>query len=91
MLRELSVSEQRYQAIVAVVEDGPTVTEFAAKVGVSGRRCTRGCAGMQPVGWISWPTGRIVLGRVRAGCVAHEKNAQEVRTLRAGGHGAAAG
>jgi transposase InsO family protein len=35
MLRELSVAEQRYQAVLAVVEDGLTVTEAAGKVGVS--------------------------------------------------------
>ncbi|TWD81671.1 transposase [Kribbella amoyensis] len=35
MLRELSVVEQRYQAVLAVVEDRLSVTEAAAKVGVS--------------------------------------------------------
>lgn len=35
MLRELSVVEQRYQAILAVIEDGLSVTEVAEKVGVS--------------------------------------------------------
>ena len=35
MLRELSVVEQRYQAVLAVIEDGLSVTEVAAKVGVS--------------------------------------------------------
>jgi transposase InsO family protein len=35
MLRELSVAEQRYQAVLAVIEDGLTVTEVAAKVGVT--------------------------------------------------------
>ncbi len=34
MLRELSVVEQRYQAVLAVVEDRLSVTEVAAKVGV---------------------------------------------------------
>jgi transposase InsO family protein len=35
MLRELSVAEQRYQAVLAVIEDGLTVTEVAAKAGVT--------------------------------------------------------
>jgi transposase InsO family protein len=35
VLRELSVAEQRYQAILAVIEEGLSVTEVAAKAGVS--------------------------------------------------------
>jgi Homeodomain-like domain-containing protein len=35
VLRELSVTEQRYQAVLAVIEDGLSVTEAAAKAGVS--------------------------------------------------------
>ena len=35
MFKELSVVEQRYQAVLAVIEDGLSVTEAAAKVGVS--------------------------------------------------------
>jgi transposase len=34
-MRELSVAEQRYQAVLAVISDGRTVTEVAAAVGVS--------------------------------------------------------
>jgi transposase InsO family protein len=34
-MRELSVAEQRYQAVLAVITDGRTVTETAAAVGVS--------------------------------------------------------
>ena len=34
-MRELSVTEQRYQAVLAVIEDGVPVTEVAAKIGVS--------------------------------------------------------
>jgi transposase len=34
-VRELSVAEQRYRAVLAVIEDGLSVTEVAAKVGVS--------------------------------------------------------
>lgn len=35
MLREFSVSEQRYQAVLAVIADGRTVSEVAAQWGVS--------------------------------------------------------
>jgi transposase InsO family protein len=34
-MRELSVAEQRYQAVLAVISDGETVTEVAARFGVS--------------------------------------------------------
>jgi transposase InsO family protein len=33
-MRELSVAEQRYQAVLAVISDGETVTEVAARFGV---------------------------------------------------------
>jgi transposase-like protein len=35
VFRELSVAEQRYQAILAVIEDGLSISEVAGKVGVS--------------------------------------------------------
>ncbi len=35
MLEELSVMEQRYQAVLAVVQDGWQVTEVARRLGVS--------------------------------------------------------
>jgi predicted DNA-binding protein YlxM (UPF0122 family) len=35
VLRELSVAEQRYQAVLAVIEDDLQVTEVAAKAGVT--------------------------------------------------------
>ena len=33
-MRELSVAEQRYQAVLAVISDGRTITEVAAQWGV---------------------------------------------------------
>lgn len=36
-MRELSVAEQRYRAVLAVVSDGRTVTEVAAAVGSPGQ------------------------------------------------------
>ena len=35
MFRELSVAQQRYQAVLAVIEDGLQVSEAAAKFGVT--------------------------------------------------------
>ena len=35
VFRELSVAEQRHQAVAAVIEDGMPITEVAAKAGVS--------------------------------------------------------
>jgi transposase-like protein len=34
-MKEMSVAEQRYQAILAMIEDGLTVTEVADKAGVT--------------------------------------------------------
>jgi transposase len=49
VLRELSVAEQRYQAVLAVIEDGLSVTEAAAKVGVS-RQTLHGWLGRYAAG-----------------------------------------
>jgi DNA-binding NarL/FixJ family response regulator len=42
MLVELSLMEQRYQAVLAVVQDGWKVTEVAERLGVSRQSCTPG-------------------------------------------------
>jgi transposase len=34
-MREMSVAEQRYQAVLAVISDGETVTDVAARFGVA--------------------------------------------------------
>ncbi|WP_457255868.1 helix-turn-helix domain-containing protein, partial [Pedococcus sp. P5_B7] len=34
-MREMSVAEQRYQAVLAVIGEGATVTEVAARFGVA--------------------------------------------------------
>jgi transposase len=34
-MRELSVAEQRYQAVLAVIADGLSISQVAEKVGVS--------------------------------------------------------
>jgi hypothetical protein len=45
--RELSVTEQRYQAVLSVIEDDLPVSEAAAKVGVT-RRAAAGPNGTRP-------------------------------------------
>ena len=52
------MAEQRYQAVLAVIAEGKTVTEVAGRWGVSRRACIRGWPGMRRVGWRSWRTGR---------------------------------
>jgi DNA-directed RNA polymerase subunit N (RpoN/RPB10) len=39
-MREMSVAEQRYQAVLAVIAEGNTVKDVAARWGVS-RQCCR--------------------------------------------------
>ena len=45
-MRELSVAEQRYQAVLAVISDGLSVSQVAENVGVS--RC---CSHLWEPGW----------------------------------------
>jgi len=42
-MREFSVAEQRYEAVLAVLADGETVTDVAARFGVRGKRFITGC------------------------------------------------
>ena len=44
MLRELSMVEQRYQAVREVLDTGATITDVAARYGSIARRCTVGFA-----------------------------------------------
>jgi transposase-like protein len=52
-MRELSVAEQRYQAVLAVIKDGRTVTETAAAVGVSRQSLHGWLAKYEAGGWLS--------------------------------------
>ncbi len=63
-MRELSVAEQRYQAVLEVIGEGRTVMEVAGRWGVPGRVCMRGWRGMRPWAWRGWRTGRT--GRAAA-------------------------
>ena len=44
------MAEQRYQAVLAVISDGETVTEVAARFGVSRKTCMAGWPGTRPAG-----------------------------------------
>ncbi len=50
MLKEISVVEKRYQAVLAVLEDGLAVTEVAEKMGVSRQSLHGPCAGAETPG-----------------------------------------
>jgi hypothetical protein len=54
----MSVAEQRYQAVLAVISDGLSVSQVAEKVGCRGRRCMLGWRGMRPRAWMGWWIGR---------------------------------
>jgi hypothetical protein len=45
------VAEQRYQAVMAVIVDGLSVSQVAEKVGVSRQSCTRGWRAMSARAW----------------------------------------
>ncbi len=45
MLVELSVVEQRYRIVLAVLENRLSVTDVANEHGSAGRPCTPGCGG----------------------------------------------
>ena len=67
-MREMSVSEQRYQAVLAVISEGRTVTEVAAGSGCRARRSTRGWPSMRPMGSRVWLTVHIGRRRARIRC-----------------------
>ena len=46
-MREMSVTEQRYKAVLAVIGDGRTVNEVATDWGVSRRTMHRGWRAMK--------------------------------------------
>jgi hypothetical protein len=58
-MRESSVAEQRYQAALAMIKDGRTVTEAAAAAGCGCRRCMPGWASTKRVVLNGWSMGRI--------------------------------
>ena len=67
-MRELSVAEQRYRAVLAVISDGRTVKETAAAVGVSRQTLHAWLAKYEVGGLEGLGTGRIGRGAVRIRC-----------------------
>ena len=49
LMRELSVAEQRYQAVMAVIGDGLSVSQVAEKVGVSRQTLHAWLARYEPI------------------------------------------
>jgi hypothetical protein len=58
VLVELGVVEQRYRAVLEVLDEGVQVTVVAQRYGYRTRRCMSGCAGMRARVWGRWRTGR---------------------------------
>jgi hypothetical protein len=50
VLLELTVAEQRFNAVMEVLRDGPTVIEVADRYGVAAKPSTAGCAAIGPAG-----------------------------------------
>ena len=67
-MRELSVAEQRYEAVRAVIADGQTVTEVAARFGVARKTVHQWLARYEAGGWRDWWTARTGPGGVRIRC-----------------------
>lgn len=61
----LNVVEQRYRAVLEVLNEGVSVAEVAARAGVTRQTVHRGCAGMGLMGGRGWSTGRRCRCRVR--------------------------
>ena len=55
MLLELSVVEQRYQAVLAVIRDGVSVVDFAQRFGISRQAVHR---------WLKWYEAQGLSGLV---------------------------
>ena len=64
MLVELRVVEQRYRAVLEVL-DGASVTRWPAVSGCRGRRCMRGCGGMPPMAGLGDRSSRPMAVRIR--------------------------
>jgi hypothetical protein len=51
VLLELTVVEQRFNAVMEVIRDGLKVIEVADRYGSAARPSMAGCAAMPPAGW----------------------------------------
>src|SRR5438132_4608374 len=67
-MRDMSVTEQRYQAVLDVIGQGRAVMEVASQWGVSGRTVERWLARYEAQGLEGLPTVRIGRSGVRTRC-----------------------
>ena len=75
MLLELTVAEQRFNAVMEVVRDGLTVIEVADRYGVSRQTVHGGWAAIGAAGWRPWPTAPTGLAAARTRCRPRSKPA----------------
>ena len=68
MLLELTVAEQRFNAVMEVLRDGLTVIEVADRYGSAAKPSTPGFAATPQVAWTPWPTAPIALIAARTRC-----------------------
>ena len=64
MLVELTVMEQRHQAVLEVLVQGTTVTEVASRYGVHRKSVHAWIRRYKAAAWRPWPTGRTVLAAI---------------------------
>jgi hypothetical protein len=65
VLLELTVAEQRFNAVMEVLRDGLTVIEVADRYGSAAKPSTPGFAATPQVAWTPWPTAPIGPGIAR--------------------------
>ena len=65
MLVKLGVVEQRYRAVLEVLEEGTPVTEVARRYGVARQTVHEWLARYAQVVWRGWRTGHHVRRRAR--------------------------
>ena len=63
------MSQQRYQAVLAVISEGHAVIEVAARFGASRQTIHAWLAKYEAGGLRVWSTGRIGLARARIRCL----------------------
>ena len=67
-MRDMSVTEQRYQAVLDVIGEGRAVMEVASQWGVSGGRWNAGWLATRHKGSKACPTDRTGRSAVRTRC-----------------------
>jgi transposase-like protein len=88
MLRELNVVEQRYQAVLEVL-DGTPVTEVAQRFGVARQTVHRWVARYRESGWTDWLIGHTHRRRIPGGSAARTAS-RDIRRHKASNYSPAA-